>query len=58
MLGLTVPHVGVDEVIASAVCCGALWSQLARNRHADAVAVCPLLKDQRNWLGRGSKSEK
>jgi hypothetical protein len=29
MLGLTVPHVGVDEVIASAVCCGALWSRLA-----------------------------
>jgi hypothetical protein len=30
---------------------------LARNRYVDAVAECPLLKDQRTWLGRGLKSE-
>jgi len=30
---------------------------MARNQHADAVATCPLLRDERTWLGRGSKSE-
>src|SRR5258708_695189 len=29
----------------------------AQNRHADAVAACLLLGDERTWLGRGSKSE-
>jgi hypothetical protein len=23
----------------------------------DAVVACPLLKDERTWLGRGAKSE-
>jgi hypothetical protein len=31
--------------------------RLYRNRHADAVAARLLLRDQRTWLGRGSKSE-
>jgi hypothetical protein len=30
---------------------------LARNRHVDPVAACPLLGDQRTWLGRGSRSD-
>jgi hypothetical protein len=30
---------------------------IAQSRHADAVASCPLLRDQRTWLGHGSKSE-
>jgi hypothetical protein len=30
---------------------------LARNRHTDAVAECPMLRDQRTWLGLGSKCE-
>jgi len=30
---------------------------MARNGLAAAVAACPLLRDQRTWLGRGSKSE-
>ena len=30
---------------------------LARNRHADAIAACPLLGEQRTWLCRGSKTE-
>jgi hypothetical protein len=30
---------------------------LARNRHADAVATCPLLRDERTWLGGGPRSE-
>ncbi len=30
---------------------------MAENRHADAVAACLLLGDERTWLGRGSKSE-
>jgi hypothetical protein len=30
---------------------------VARNRHADAVYACPLLRDQRTSPGRGSKSE-
>jgi hypothetical protein len=35
----------------------AVLSQFERNRHADAVAPCRLLGDQRTRLGRGSKSE-
>ena len=31
--------------------------RLARNRHASAIAAYPLLRDQRIWLGRGSRSE-
>jgi len=27
---------------------------MAQNRHADAVAACLLLGDERTWLGRGS----
>src|SRR5258706_14043356 len=27
---------------------------IAQNRHADAVAACLLLGDERTWLGRGS----
>jgi hypothetical protein len=30
---------------------------VARNGLADAVATCPLLMDERTWLGRGSMSE-
>jgi hypothetical protein len=30
---------------------------LAQNRHADAVAACLLLGDERTWPGCGSKSE-
>jgi hypothetical protein len=30
---------------------------VAQNRHADAVAACLLLGDERTWLGRASKSE-
>jgi hypothetical protein len=30
---------------------------VAQTRHADAVAPCRLLGDQRTWLGGGSKSE-
>jgi hypothetical protein len=30
---------------------------LARNGQADALSACPLLGDERTWLGRGAKSE-
>jgi hypothetical protein len=30
---------------------------LAPNGHAEVVAACPLLRDERTWLDRGSKSE-
>src|ERR1700730_737295 len=29
----------------------------ARNGHADAVAACPLLRDELTWLGGGPRSE-
>ena len=33
---------------------GTFATQSAQNRHADAVAACLLLGDERTWLGRGS----
>jgi hypothetical protein len=45
MLGLTVPHVGVDEVIASAVCCGAFWSLLEEERTCRTTCFMSILLD-------------
>jgi len=30
---------------------------LTRNRHADAIVACPLLRDHRTWLGSCPTSE-
>jgi hypothetical protein len=49
MLGLTVPHVGVDEVIASAVCCGALWSRLALFGHVAMSDLSPECEPKRTF---------